>query len=59
MKSQINTLRQLQRRDRIYQGLLHGELVQPGTKSELNRLSPLIAAELRSGRKPDLPFLSI
>ena len=52
-----NTLRQLQRRDRIYQGLLHGELVQPGTKSELNRLSPLIAAELRSGRKPDLPFL--
>ena len=29
-----NTLRQLQRRDRIYQGLLRRELVQPGAKSE-------------------------
>ena len=52
-----NTLRQLQRRDRIYQGLLHGELVQPGAKSEFDRLSRLIAGELQVGRKPDLPFL--
>ena len=52
-----NTLRQLQRRDRIYQGLLHGELVQPGAKGEFDRLSRLIAGELEAGRKPDLPFL--
>ena len=41
-----NTLRQLQRRDRIYQGLLHGELVQPGARGEFDRLSRLIAGEL-------------
>ena len=52
-----NTLRQLQRRDRVYQGLVRGELVQPGAKSELERLSRLIASELTAGRRPDLPFL--
>ena len=30
-----NTLRQLQRRDRIYQGLLRNELLQPGAKAIL------------------------
>ena len=52
-----NTLRQLQRRDRIYQGLLHHELVQPGAKGEFDRLSRLIASELQAGRKVDLLFL--
>jgi len=52
-----NTLRQLKRRDRIYQGLLHNELVQPGARSELDRLSRLIAGELQAGRKVNLPFL--
>ena len=52
-----NTLRQLQRRDRIYQGLLHGELVQPGAKGEFERLRRLIAGELQAGHKPDLSFL--
>ena len=52
-----NTLRQLQRRDRIYQGLQHGELVQPGAQAEFSRLSRLISAELAAGRKVDLPFL--
>ena len=52
-----NTLRQLQRRDRIYQGLLHHELVQPGARSEFDRLSRLIAGELEAGRKVDLAFL--
>ena len=52
-----NTLRQLQRRDRIYQGLLHHELVQPGAKAECDRLSRLIAGELQAGRKVDLAFL--
>ena len=52
-----NTLRQLQRRDRIYQGLLRHELVQPGAKGEFDRLSRLIAAELQAGRKVDLLFL--
>jgi len=52
-----NTLRQLQRRDRIYQGLLHHELVQPGAQSERDRLSRLIAGELQAGRKVNLSFL--
>ena len=52
-----NTLRQLQRRDRIYQGLLRNELLQPGAKSELDRLRRLIVQELQAGRKPDLAFL--
>ena len=52
-----NTLRQLQRRDRIYQGLLHHELVQPGARGEFDRLSRLIAGELQAGRKVDLAFL--
>ena len=52
-----NTLHQLQRRDRIYQGLLHHELVQPGAKAECDRLSRLIAGELQAGRKVDLAFL--
>ena len=33
-----NTLRQLQRRDRIYQGLQRGELLQAGTRAGLDRL---------------------
>ena len=52
-----NTVRRLQQRDRIYQGLLHNELVQPGARGELDRLSRLIAAELEAGRPVDLPFL--
>ena len=52
-----NTLRQLQRRDRIYQGLLRGELVQPGARGELDRLSRLIARELEAGHSVDLAFL--
>ncbi len=52
-----NTLRQLQRGDRIYQGLQRGELLQAGTRAELDRLSRLIARELDAGRQPDLLFL--
>jgi len=52
-----NTLRQLQRRDRIYQGLLRNELLQPGAKSDFDRLSRMIAAELQAGRRVDLSFL--
>ncbi len=52
-----NTLRQLQRRDRIYQGLLREELVQPGARGELDRLSRLIARELEAGHSVDLAFL--
>ena len=52
-----NTLSQLRRRDRIYQGLLRNELIQPGAKSEFDRLSRLIAGELNAGRKVDLLFL--
>ena len=52
-----NTLRQLQRRDRVYQGLLRGELLQSGARSEFDRLGRLIAQELEAGRKTDLPFL--
>ncbi len=52
-----STLRQLQRRDRVLQGLLRGELVLSGDRAEFDRLSRLIAEELRTGRKIDLPFL--
>ena len=52
-----NTLRQLQRRDRVYQGLTRGELVQPGAQAELERLRRMISRELEAGREVDLPFL--
>ena len=53
----LNTLRQIQLRDRIWQGLLRNELVLAGDLAELDRLSGLIAAELREGRRVDLAFL--
>ena len=52
-----STLRQLQRRDRIWQGLLRGELVLSGDSAEFDRLSGLISTELREGRRVDLAFL--
>ena len=53
----LNTLRQLQRRDRIWQGLLRGELVLVGDQAEYERLAGLIATELHDGHKIDLSFL--
>ena len=52
-----NTLRQIQRRDKIWQGLLRGELVLSGDRAEFDRLSKMIAAEMQEGRKIDLAFL--
>ena len=52
-----NTQRQLQRRDRVYQGLLRGELVLPGDQAEFERLKRMIAAELGQGHPVDLAFL--
>ena len=52
-----NTLRQIQRRDKIWQGLLRGELVLSGDRAEFERLSRLIDRELQEGRKVDLAFL--
>ena len=52
-----NTLRQVRRRDRVLQGLLHGELALSGDRAEFDRLSRLIAEELRNGQKIDLAFL--
>ena len=52
-----NTLRQLQRRDKIWQGLLRGELVLSGDRAEFERLSGLIERETQEGRKVDLAFL--
>ena len=51
------TLRQLQRRDKIWQGLLRGELVLSGDRMEFDRLSRLISKEMEEGRKVDLAFL--
>ncbi|MBR2661696.1 MAG: hypothetical protein IKE15_09905 [Clostridia bacterium] len=51
------TLRQLQRRDKIWQGLLRGELVLSGDRAEFERLSKMIAREMQDGRKVDLAFL--
>ena len=52
-----NTLRQLQRRDRVYQALLRGELVQQNDRIELDRLGKMIARELDAGHPVDLSFL--
>ncbi len=52
-----NTLRQLQRRDRVYQALQRGELVQAGDRAEYDRLSRMIAREVEQGHPVDLPFL--
>ena len=52
-----NTLRQVQRRDKVWQGLLRGELVLSGDRDEFERLAPLIGQELRAGRTPDPAFL--
>jgi len=52
-----NTLRQVQRRDKVWQGLLRGELALAGDRAEFDRLSRLIAEELKAGRKVDLAFL--
>ena len=52
-----NTLRQVQRRDKVWQGLLRGELVLSGDRAEFERLAGLIREELRQGRRVDLPFL--
>ena len=52
-----STLRQLQRRDRVWQGLLRGELVLSGDRAEFDRLEKLIEAEGKAGRKIDLAFL--
>ena len=41
-----NTLRQLQRRDKIWQGLLRGELVLSGDRAEFDHLSGLITTEM-------------
>ena len=52
-----SVLRQIQRRDRIYQGLLRGELVQTAQAAEFDRLAPLIEKELADGHPVSLPFL--
>ena len=52
-----NTLRQLQRRDKVWQGLLRGELMLSGDRAEFDRLERLIEKELQEGRKIDLAFL--
>ena len=52
-----STLRQVERRDRAYQGLVRGELVLAGDRAEFERLQGLITRELQSGRAVDLPFL--
>ena len=52
-----NTLRQVQRRDKVWQGLLHGELALSGDRAEFDRLSRLITEEMKAGHRVDLNFL--
>ena len=52
-----NTLRQVQRRDKVWQGLLHGELALSGDRADFERLSRLIAEEMKAGLRVDLNFL--
>ena len=52
-----NTLRQMKRRDKGWQGLQRGELALAYHQEEFQRLSPLIRAELAQGREVDIAFL--
>ncbi len=51
------TLYQQKRRDKVYQALQRGELVQEYHQAEFAQLEPLILSELRRGHSVDLPFL--
>ena len=50
-------LYQQKRRDKVYQALQRGELIQDYHKAEFEQLRPLILSELRHGHPIDLPFL--
>ena len=50
-------LHQVRRRDRIYQLLCRGEFAQSAHAAEFEHLEPLINAELKAGRVPDLEYL--
>ena len=52
-----NVLRQVKKKDRVYQGLVRGELVQTAQAAEFDRLAPLIEREIEAGREVSLPFL--
>ncbi len=52
-----NALYQQKRRDKIYQALQRGELIQDYHKAEFDQLAPLIISELEHGQEVDLPFL--
>ena len=51
------TVYQVKRKDRVYQALTRGELVQSDHRAEFEHLAPLIGEELRQGREIDLEFL--
>ena len=52
-----NTVYQLERRDKVYQALRRGELVQDYHQTEFEALAPLIMAEAEAGNEISLPFL--
>ena len=45
------------RRDKVWQALERGELIQDYHRAEFEQLAPLIRSELQHGREIDLPFL--
>ena len=52
-----NAVYQLQRRDKVYQALRRGELIQDYHQTEFEALAPLILREMEQGNPVDLPFL--
>ena len=52
-----NALFQMKRRDKVYQALERGELVQDYHQEEFSELEPLIKSELEHGQEIILPFL--
>ena len=52
-----NLLYRVGRRDRVYQALLRGELVEEDRQAEFEDMRPLIESELQNGFPVDLPFL--
>ncbi|MBQ7487692.1 MAG: hypothetical protein IJT77_09400 [Clostridia bacterium] len=52
-----STLYHIKRTDKVYQGLMHGELLHYQHQVEFERLAPLIANEQQHSHNIDLPFL--
>ena len=54
-----NTLRQVQRKDPVWQGLSRNELVRSANRNEFNRLKPMIEKEQADGHPLSVPWTGL